>query len=420
MTSKYYNLPNKQKLCEKYVGKSVSALPTPSVLIDRAVFATNCSRMLASAKNLQVQFRCHIKTHKTIEGSEYELGYGPSNNSSNTTSRIVVSTLSEAWAMLPLIESGKIKDILYGLPVAKLRLDELYELSKIVPSLRLMVDSIDQVNALCEFGKSNSTTWSVFVKVDVGTARAGLPYDSEALKNLFKHVLSTDISSHVSIFGVYGHSGHSYNTRDAESAEKYFFEELSKVNTAAMALLDLQPELPITISVGATPTAHFSKNIPSTDLLVSRFQGKLAGDLELHAGNYACCDLQQVATGLVEEENTSLFLLAEVLSNYEERNNVSPGESLINAGALAIGREPGPHPGFGKVVHPADFGPWIVKSVSQEHGIMAPSGNCQFIPYGTRVKILPQHACITAALHGWYFVIENDLVVDVWVPTKLW
>lgn len=420
MASKYYNPPSKQRLCEEYVGKLVSDLPTPSVLIDRAVFATNCSRMLESAKKLQVQFRCHVKTHKTVEGCEYELGYGSGNNSLHTTSRIIVSTLSEAWAMLPLIESGKIQDILYGLPVAKLRLEELHKLSKVVPNLRLMVDSIDQINAITEFAKKNSCKWSVFIKVDVGTARAGLPYGSEALQNLFKHILSTEVSNYVSIFGVYGHSGHSYNTRDAESAEKFFFEELSKVNSAAESLRDLQPDLPITISIGATPTAHFSKRLKSSELIVSRFHGELAGDLELHAGNYACCDLQQVATGLVEEENTSLCLLAEVLTNYETRNGSSPGETLINAGALALGREPGPHPGFGKVIQPKEYGPWAVKSVSQEHGIMAPNGTCEFIPYGTKVKILPQHACIAAGLQGWYFVIENDIVVDVWVPTKLW
>lgn len=375
--------------------------------------------MLQSTQKLGIDFRCHVKTHKTIEGSEFELGYGVSGDV-HSTSRIVVSTLAEAWSMVPLIESGKITDVLYGLPVARLRFDELFELSKIVPNLRLMVDSIDQVAALAEFGKKHSMTWSVFVKVDVGTARAGLVYDSQELDALFEFIILPEIFQYVSVFGVYGHSGHSYNTKNTEEAEKFFFEEVNKVNHAAKILKLKAPLSELTISVGATPTAHFSEQIISMSLLASRFTEELAGVLELHAGNYACCDLQQVATGMVAESDTSLTLLAEILSSYEGRKGFTPGEQLINVGAIALGREPGPFPGFGKIVEPKEYGPWIVKSVSQEHGILSPDGKCQFIPYGTKIRILPQHACITASAHGWYFAVENDIVVDVWVPTKFW
>lgn len=376
--------------------------------------------MLNHARDLGVEFRCHVKTHKTLEGTELELGYGSNDKSQGRTSRIVVSTLAEAWSMLPLVESKKIDDILYGLPVAKLRIEELYELSKVVPHLRLIVDSIEQVAALVEFSKRQSNKWSVFLKVDVGTKRAGRGYDSVELQDLIKYIHSEENRTHVSIFGVYGHSGHSYNTRNKDEARNYFVEELRKVNHAAKVTLELAPQSSLTISIGATPTAHFSLDVSSNESFTSLLGEEIAGELELHAGNYACCDLQQVATGLVADNETSLFLLAEVLTSYPNRNDFVPGEQLINAGVVALGREPGPWPGFGHIVEPSTYGKWIVKSVSQEHGTLAPADDCKFIPYGTKVKIVPQHACIAASAHGWYFAVENGIVVDVWVPTKFW
>lgn len=420
MSSEFINLPSKEKLCEKYLGKPVSDLPTPSLIIDRAVFAQKCSAMLNNAKNLGVQFRCHVKTHKTLEGTELELGVGQDGNSQASTSRIVVSTLAEAWSMLPLVRSRKIDDILYGLPVASLRIEELYKLSRVIPHLRLMVDSIEQVAALVEFSKHQQNEWSVFLKVDVGTKRAGRVFDSVELQDLIEYIQSAENRGHVSIFGVYGHSGHSYNTRNKDEAKDYFVEELRKVNHAAKLVQQLAPQPSLTISIGATPTAHFSLDISSDESFASLLGEELNGDLELHAGNYACCDLQQVATGLVADNKTSLFLLAEVLASYPKRNNQDPGEQLINAGVVALGREPGPWPGFGHIVEPKEYGKWIVKSVSQEHGTLGPVGDCKFIPYGTKIKILPQHACIAASAHGWYFIIEDEKVVDVWIPTKFW
>lgn len=183
------------------------------------------------------------------------------------------------------------------------------------------------------------------MKVDVGKKRAGRPFDCLELKELLKYIVSPERKEFISIYGVYGHSGHSYNTSSKNESRNYFLEELKRVNFAAKTALDLAPELSLTILVGATPTAHFSRNIPNGDSLQSLLGEALAGDLELHAGNYTFCDLQQVATGLVDESDTSLFLHAEILATYEKRNDFFPGELLIDAGAIALDREPGPWEG---------------------------------------------------------------------------
>ena len=118
-----------------------------------------------------------------------------------------------------------------------------------------------------------------------------------------------------------------------------------------------------------------------------------------------------------------MTVLSEIVSTYPNRGDSAPGEQLINAGVLALAREFSAIRGHGKVVEPQGYGDWIVGRLSQEHGVLTPNGeNCKFIPFGTRVKVIPQHACIAAACHPFYFVVDEDeeIVVDVWVPFRGW
>jgi D-serine deaminase-like pyridoxal phosphate-dependent protein len=50
--------------------------------------------------------------------------------------------------------------------------------------------------------------------------------------------------------------------------------------------------------------------------------------------------------------------------------------------------------------------------LSQEHGIVSAP-----LPVGTRVRILPNHSCLTVACFDEYHVVDRDRVVDRW---KIW
>lgn len=58
-------------------------------------------------------------------------------------SKITGSTLSKAGSMASLITDNRIDNVLYALPVTKLRINKLHEPSKLVLTLRVMVDSVD-------------------------------------------------------------------------------------------------------------------------------------------------------------------------------------------------------------------------------------------------------------------------------------
>jgi D-serine deaminase-like pyridoxal phosphate-dependent protein len=51
----------------------------------------------------------------------------------------------------------------------------------------------------------------------------------------------------------------------------------------------------------------------------------------------------------------------------------------------------------------------IVVDTHQEHGVIAhrSGGKAPSLPVGTRLRILPNHACATAAQHDAYHVVRN-------------
>lgn len=389
-------LPSKQALIATYGGKEVCDLPTPSLIIDREKFVSNSNAMLRNAADLGVDFRVHVKTHKTREGVQIQLG----SESEYSTRKVIVSTTREAWSLMPLVTSGAIDDIHYSLPLVTLRVSELAELNKHV-TLRLMIDNIEQIRTLEAYGG----TWSIFLKVDMGTHRAGLPTTSPEFQELIAYSIALPF---IEIYGFYCHAGHSYGLKSIEASKEMLLTEIEHANAAAKLALSIDPSLKLTLSVGATPTAHASQVLTKEEIQ----NLNLSGELELHAGNYSCCDLQQVATACVPEENVSISVLAEIVSTYPDRR-----EQLINAGCVALSRESGPIPGFGKIQGSS----WIVGRLSQEHGILVNEDeNLQFIPIGEKILITPQHACITASCHPWFFAVENGVVVDVWIPARGW
>ena len=64
-----------------------------------------------------------------------------------------------------------------------------------------------------------------------------------------------------------------------------------------------------------------------------------------------------------------------------------------------------------------------VASVNQEHGIIEGTTALPYaeLPIGARLRLLPNHACMTAAMHDRYHVVDgDDEVVAVWDRCHGW
>ncbi|KAH7058639.1 putative serine dehydratase domain-containing protein [Macrophomina phaseolina] len=386
---------------KSFIGRPAIEVPTPSIVLSKPVIEKNCKRLHDDVKSLGIGFRPHVKTLKSEEVTRLMLG--------DVARSCVASTLREIRGLLPLAEEGLLDDVLYGLPIRPSALPELSTLSHTLKIL-LMLDHPSQITHLESFAtqSGHAAPWPCFIKIDMGTHRAGLPLTSPTLRAL---IARAESSPAVTIHGFYCHAGHSYASRSAASASTVLHDEVGAAAAAAAQLLSSARAAPVVVSFGSTPTAHVVATLRRD--LDPRLR------LELHAGNFPANDLQQLATGCVREGDQALRVLAEVCSVYAER-----GEALLNAGVVALAREAGPLPGFARVVGRPE---WNVGRLSQEHGILVREEGTEGSPVeevfevGERVWLWCQHACITAAAHYYYFVVdEHDVVRDVWFPWKGW
>ncbi|KAL4875474.1 putative serine dehydratase domain-containing protein [Aspergillus karnatakaensis] len=397
---------------QSYIGKPLSDLPTPSLILSKPTIERNIAQLHQDVKNLGIAFRPHVKTLKSLEVTRLMLGNG-------LHRKLVASTLAEIEGALPLVKEGVLDECLYSMPIYPSVLPRLATLTQSV-RIALMLDNEAHIDLLENFASTANITkpWPIFIKIDVGTRRAGIDNSSSALPGLVKRV---EASSAVEMEGFYCHAGHSYGCRTEESVVSVLKDEFEGAIAAAK---HLSSERKVVLSIGSTPTAHVVKELKES--LPSNLE------LELHAGNFPCHDLQQLMTGVISPTAQSVRVLAEVCSIYPERN-----EALINAGTIALSKETSDIPGYGRVT---DRPQWAVVRTSQEHGILGLSGSpalerlgveggkvdegeraeTQF-KIGDRVLLWVQHACIAASAYGSYFVVDGDGVVsDVWVPWKGW
>jgi D-serine deaminase-like pyridoxal phosphate-dependent protein len=148
----------------------------------------------------------------------------------------------------------------------------------------------------------------------------------------------------------------------------------------------------------------------------------LDGIDEIRPGNYAFFDVFQTAIGSCSLDDVAFSILATVISSFPERQR-----AVVDAGALALSKDPGPTHvdpgcGFGRIVSVDDQHPLPglrLTSISQEHGVVEGPGTVALQP-GTRLRILPNHSCLSAACLDRYHVVRGTEIVDEWRPFRGW
>jgi len=437
LNSYHYPKPAEEGLKLQYVGKRLAQLPTPAAIIDIAATRRNCEAMLAAIEDIGgLDFRPHVKTHKTSELTELQInGY---DRKRDRAAKLVVSTVAEIEHLLPwLLEKkrkGTLIDVLYGLPVSPSSLPRLAAMVNVLglsSNISLLVDNPDCVDIIAKAKPSWPGVIEVFVKIDTGYHRAGVEPDSEPFWAVVRKL--TQQQDKIHLRGIYSHLGNSYDGDSVEDAVNGLKLELEKLHQAGKLLAgEISPVSNAFIySVGATPTATAVQNLAGDTPNARGFRHSLTAmrrelenkgidlTIELHAGVYPLLDLQQLATharpknvnfySLSSEPshryaglsiaNLGLYILAEVASLYPHR---AKPEGLIAAGTLALGREPcKAYPGWG-IVSPwgdgdvawhwnhnyengkakfydldlpeADRTGWIVGRISQEHGMLTWEG----------------------------------------------
>lgn len=428
------------------MGQKLHNVPSPAAVIDLAKATTNCRLMLDAVHRLGAKFRAHVKTHKTTELTKLQVGLDCKDV------RLVVSTVIEAEHLVPLLldyqSEGATVNVLYGVPLGPSHIERLASVGQALGpgSVSVMIDHPEQLNMLSKYAALAGSPASIFIKTDSGSVRAGIGPVSAQMTELVRAASELQQANGALLHGFYTHAGHSYIGSSPSDAMSTLAHEISVCQEAAKILPSTS--FPPTISVGASPTILSVQNLfsdsPSSTPASKRLSSLLTSTtqnftLELHAGVYPLLDMQMNATHARPSPTSDIALtvLAEVCSLYPNRTPRKP-EALISAGCLALGREPcKAYPGWG-VVTPWQFAAdaydaererMIVARISQEHGIIAYEGEAQSgalpLKYGQKVRIWPNHACITGSMFSFYIIVDSssddpDKVVDVWVRWRGW
>lgn len=367
-------------------------LPTPCLILDRSKMDRNLARLRQRMASLGVGLRPHLKTCKNWEIAARMM---PSPQGPAT-----VSTLREAEYYA---ERG-VRDLTYAVGIAPQKLDRVLALRARGVDVAVILDSIEQAQAVAACSRAAQRAVPALIEIDADGHRAGIPPGNrEALL-----ALAAAIARGGEVRGVLTHAGASYHAHGVEALESAAEGERAAAVEAAAALRAAGHACPV-VSVGSTPTAHFARD--------------LAGVTEVRAGVYVFFDLVMMRLGVCTLEDIAISVLATVIGHQPSKNVI-----LTDAGWTAMSRDPGAgSDGFGMVCDLAGkpIRGLFVREMSQEHGVLALRPGCTYalpeLAIGARVRILPNHACATAAQFERYQVLgAGDRIEAEWPRFQGW
>ncbi len=356
----------------------LNKITTPALLLDEARMMRNIRFLADRANKLGVQLRPHIKTAKSIEVAHrvFEGGSGP----------VTVSTLAEAEALF----AAGFSDILYAVGIAPSKLERVRALSEKGCDIAVILDSEEQADALSKL----ESPIRALIEIDSDGHRGGLRYDDPVLVTIGRKLDAAG-----SLAGVMTHAGESYFASGTEAQAEFAEIERRAAVAASEALRQDGLACPI-VSVGSTPTAYSARD--------------LSGVTELRAGVYMFFDLVMAGISVCSADDIAISVLTTVIGHQPEK-----GWTMIDAGWMALSRDRGTEKqvvdqGYGVVCDSAGqvIPDLIVSAANQEHGIVTRRPGSEQplpeLPIGTLLRILPNHACATAAQHAKYQVIGAD------------
>jgi D-serine deaminase-like pyridoxal phosphate-dependent protein len=356
-------------------------LLTPAALVDLDRMAANLDRMADYAAGHRLALRPHVKTHKSPELAAEQVRRGAAG--------LTVAQLHEAQVM-----SAVSDDILLAHP--PVGAPKLARLAALAAAARLTValDSPEALAGVAATAQRAGRELGVLVELDVGMGRVGLP-DAAAARALCRRAAGTH---GVRWRGVLFYPGHiRQHVADQDAA-------IGGVNGVLQrclrALRDdgLEPEL---VSAGSTPAAWASH----------RFEGVN----EIRPGTYIFNDRTTALIGACAWQDCAYTVLATVVST------AVPGQAVVDAGSKALFREELPGAagsGYGALLDRPEV---VVKGMSEEHGLLDLRDTSWRPRVGDRVRIVPNHVCVSVNLHERVFGVRGERVERSWpVAARGW
>lgn len=378
----------------------IDDLPTPALLVDRDRLTRNLDRMQSLADATDVTLRPHAKTHKSVALARRQQERGAEG--------LTVATVKEAETF---VDAG-IENVRVAFPVTGRDKHERLQSLREGAHLSFLVDTATGTEqAAAVYPKDDPV--DVLMEVDVGHGRCGVPWDhGEAALHLARRIV--DLPG-LRLAGILTHAGQAYDGPAGDETEDEALRRVAQNErdrmlhvAARLAHADL-PEIEpgnFEISIGSTPTMAAFENAERDGFRVT----------EIRPGNYVMHDAMQVALGAASLDDCALTVLTTVVST--QRTADGTQRAFVDAGKKVFTTDTGyGTDGYGVVLADAEtrtpYSDIRLDHLSEEHGwLSVPSSST--LTVGDRLRIVPNHACVTVANHSALHLVDDETIVDTW------
>ena len=352
---------------------SPELVETPVGVVDLDRARANAAKVVAYAGEHHLGWRPHIKTHKSTRVARLQLEAGARG--------LTVATLREAEVM-----SALTADLLLAYPpVGEAKLTRLLGLPGSL-DLKVALDSSAVLEPLAAAAHGAGRTVGVLVEMDMGLGRVGVQTPDDVV-TLARNAASRE---GVTFRGVLFYPGHIRMEMAEQASSLAAVASRLGATLEALEKAGLPPEI---VSGGSTPTLWHSHLI--------------SGLTEIRSGSCIYFDREALDVGVAGMEDLAYTVMATVVSTSV------PGRAVVDAGSKALAKEARGGEGFGFLLDRPEV---PVASLSEEHGVLDISRSAWVPRIGERVRIVPNHVCVSVNLQD--RLLAQEAGGTSWLPLE--
>lgn len=364
-----------------YVGRSITNIPTPALLVDLDAIDHNIELMGRRILGNGFDWKIPCKAHKCPGLAKYIL------QKSNATG-IVVLTVNEAKRFA----AAGLNNIYLANQIA---LEDMQRLSLIAKQTNLTI-AVDNINYLKQVIHALEQ-WEIPSKINI-LIELNINHNRCGVDNIEEAVLLAEFAHHVQhcngpiLFkGITGYEGH---TPILAPVEKSFeTQRAHKILDEAKFAIEARNINVATVSAGGS--CNYIDCI-RTNVLT-----------EIQAGGGILCDLLYYEKANLKDHGHKIgaFIQTEIISvpSHQKR-------AMANAGFKTVGWHP-----FGGLPQPRDRKDLHIIGLSAEHTKIEHIHQKKVnLKRNQKLTLVPGYTDAAGMLHGMIYAIRNDIVVAVW------
>lgn len=356
------NREHVQYLYRDAIGRPVSELLTPALVLDLRAAERNIAKMAQALQSLGSAIRPHVKTHKSTDIARRQVDAGA----------IGLSTAT-LWEAIALAWEGF--DDLFVVNMIS-QPEKISLLAALARGRRILIATDDAGNAaaLSDAAVAAGSRLHVLIEVDTGMDRAGADSPREAL-DLARQI--QDLPG-IQLEGLTGYEGHCALESSAELRSRKQQEAMALFLEAAELLESDGIPCPIRSAAG-TVTWQATASVD--------------GVTEIQAGTYVLMDGFHLS--MISDFEPALAVATSVISRPHDRLIVDAGsKSVADEGTLTWPKVPS-------------------LRFDEEHGIFVAADELG-VAVGAPLAMIPGYAPSTVNAFDAYHVAVDGIVVEIW------